>query len=242
MTDHIVHVGMHKTGSTWLQRAVFPTVHGATFLRGPIFKALLRNLAGDDFFFESTLRSAISEGANGRALLSFEGIAGNPWGEEPFDPDRGADRLQRVVPTAQIVLVTRQPDSLARSLYAQYIHEGGFQSRRVFEESTLLTSYLDMDRAIDRFRSRFDRLLVLRYEQLQSDPAAFIHHLEDYCDISFTCPVKNSTPNASLRGWRLAVLRRWNRMFRKSALNPRPPLPIPYAGVMRTILQKPARN
>lgn len=239
MTDHIVHVGVWKTGSTWLQEVVFPSVQGATFASGPIFKALLRNLKKDDVFYESTFRTAISETTSSRLLLSDEYLAASrAWVPVTYDADRSADRLARIVPGARVVLFTRDPDTLAGSLYAQYVKQGGYVSQKRFEKSLLNRDSLDMNRAIKRYRSRFDSVLVLPYEQLRSEPRECIRRIEEFCDVTFEFTAEKSSANVSLYGWRLSLVRRWNRVCRVSKYNPNPLLPIPGAGALPVLLQK----
>lgn len=237
MANHIVHVGFHKTGSTWLQRHLFPTVEGASFADGRIFLALMRNLTEDDDFYESTFRAAVAE-AGERVLLSYETLAaGHPF-EPTKEPDRIADRLLRVAPGARIVLFTRDREALARSVYAQYVQVGGCIPRSRFEQTELATDYFDINAAIERYRERFEQVLVLSYEQFRADPKECIARLERFADVRFTIPVQTSAVNVSLHGWRLAVLREWNRMFRRSAYNPSPPLPLANAATMRKVLQR----
>lgn len=243
MTDHIVHVGVWKTGSTWLQQQVFPSVKGATFASGPIFNALLRrNLTQQDFFYEETFRAAISETTSGRLLLSNENLAaGKAWG--PVNKsDRHADRLVRIVPGAQIVLFTRDRASLTRSLYAQYVKQGGYVSQSTFEKSLLNQDCLDMERVIDRYKSRFDSVLVLPYEQLRTQPRECIRRIEEFCDVKFEVPGEKRSANVSLYGWRLGLLRKWNRVCRASKYNSNPPLRVPGAGALPMLLQKGLRS
>lgn len=235
MKDHIVHVGVHKAGSTWLQRHLFPTTKGATYARGPIFSALLLNLVDEEDFYESTFRAALSH-AGDRVLLSCERLAaGDPWGSRNH-ADRVADRLAMVASGARIILLTRNREPLVRSLYAQYVQEGGYVSRSKFEEFILASDYLNANKIVERYESRFQRVLVLSHEQLRAVPAECIKQIEEFAEIELRIPAATSA-NISLWGWRLGLLRGWNRVFRASSINSNPPLPIPYAGAMRTILQ-----
>lgn len=239
MTDHIVHAGVWKTGSTWLQEEVFPSVQGATFVSAPIFNALIRNLRYDDFFYERTFRAAISETTSGRLLLSDENLAnGRAWRPILDDPDRSADRLVRIVPHARIILFTRDRDALVRSLFAQYVKQGGYVSRAAFEKTLLDPNCLDMDRTIERYQSRFERVLVLPYEQFRSEPRECIRRIEEFCDVTFEIPAEKRSANVSLHGSKLGLLRRWNRVCRASKENPNPPLPIPGAGALAVLLQR----
>lgn len=237
MADCIVHIGYHKTGSTWLRRQVFPGVQGATFARGPIFFALMRNLTEEDNFYDSTFRAAVAETGE-RVLLSYESLAsGHPF-DPTIDPDRIADRLVALAPDARIVLFTREREALARSVYAHYVQVGGCVSRERFEETKLARGYLDIDAAVERYRSRFEHVLVLPYEQLRADRNECIARIESFADVRFVITGETRRENVSVYGWRLAVLREWNRVFRSSAYHPNPPLPLAGAATMRKVLQR----
>lgn len=124
---HVVHIGVHKTGSTWLQRDVFPTVAGATYATGPLFTALTQNLTRDTAFYAETFKAAIAETGK-RVLLSWESLAaGDPFGGQ--NPNRSADRLKSIVPNASIILLTRERESLAHSLYARAGRRCSIRSR-----------------------------------------------------------------------------------------------------------------
>lgn len=235
MDPPIVHVGLHKTGSTWLQKYVFPSVRGAIFGNDQVFATLLRNMTSNEPFHEKAFRAAI-EGTADKVLLSRESLAaGSPWGT--LDADTNADKLARVAPDARIILFTRERSSLTRALYAQYVHEGGYYSRDVFERKVLSGDYLDFEATVERWRKRFDRVLLLRHEELRDDPGACLQKIGDFADIRLWLPETCRT-NVSLRGWRLHTLRAWNRAFRVSEHNPGPLVPLPGAALMRRILQR----
>ena len=235
--QHIFHVGYHKTGTTWLQKRVFPTAEGAVSVHShPVIRPLVASLAGDEHYMPTTLRTALDE-IGGRALVSYEALVGNPWGNGP-SPQQRAERLARVVPDAKIILTVRAPDDLRLSLYAQYINEGGYLRRPSFEEQVLSDEYLDAEAAMARWRSLFEDVLVVSYERLRSQPEATVDEIADFADIGLHVPPPGRRDNPSLSGWRLWLLKKWNRLFRRSALNPDPWLPVPRAHLMRRALQR----
>lgn len=232
--DHVFHVGYHKTGTTWLQRRVFPNAEGATPLVDDVVaNALVRQLVKGDDFYAEAYRAVLD--ANGRSLVSYEGLVGAPWG--PTDPERIADRLQEAAPEARIVLFTRDRESLERSLYAQYINTGGYLRREDFG-GVLHPEYFDVEATIERFQKRFEHVLALRYEDLMADQAAVLAQIGAFADLRLQVPEATQRDNKSLTGWKLEALRRWNRHFRRTQLNPDPTIAVPMAGAMRPILQR----
>lgn len=233
---HVVHIGFHKTGSTWLQEHIFPNAQGVIpTTEDKLAYQLIRDLTEGEVFRHSTFEAYVNE-APGRLLLSYEGIVGSPW-NLGVTADERADRLLSVVPDADIVVVRRDPSELRRSLYVQYIQQGGAGTESTFEEKVLNRDYLDVDGGIARFQQRFERVHVFPYELLKRSPAEFLAQLGDAVDAGFSLPERVALVNPSLRGWRLSTLRWWNRAFRKTMWNPDPWVALPGAGVFRYALQ-----
>jgi hypothetical protein len=75
--EHVVHIGYHKTASTWLQLYVFPYLAGLCY-RDPLLGRLVTNLATAEsgLFFGADCRvllRQIARRSGGRLLLSHEG-------------------------------------------------------------------------------------------------------------------------------------------------------------------------
>lgn len=227
---------MQKTGTKWLQRHVFPTIEGATPTNdNRVIFELLLNLTHHETFMSSTLETALRE-IGGRVLMSWECLAGMPWGDS--DIDRNVSRLASVTPDAQIIVVKRDRGGLKQSLYGQYVNRGGWADFATFEQHVLRPEYLDVEAIIDRFATEFDRILVLDYQQLKTEPDAAIRQIERFAGVRFSRPLKASTVNPSLRGWRLQLLRWVNRCFRVSEFNASPRWPVDGAGGLRFVLQR----
>jgi len=246
---HIVHVGYHKTASTWLQVCVFPHLAGVRYGE-PALRQLVANLATarDGQFFAATLRSALREVAQlpgGRALLSDEGLSGSLWAGYGSGP-RNARRLHTVVPGAQIILFVRRQDEMLRSIYAQYVNEGGTRSLRDFvsgreiEGSRFSLLHLEYDHLVDCYVDLFGhgRVWVVPYEHLRARPDRFLGELCDVLETDLTRPVSRSRQNRSLSPPTLRFLRAWNRLFRASRFNSDPLVAaLPGGSRVRALLQ-----
>lgn len=236
MPNHVIHIGFHKTASTWLQQSVFPDVQGALYVsRHPVLGTLLADLLEAEVFLESTFREAVRE-VGQRLLVSNEALVGHPWSES-LGPDVLSERLARVLPGARIIVVTRERSALVRSLYAQYVYRGGSRRLEEFERDVLHPEYLDVDRTLEAYRSRFDAVLSVPYEELRADTRAVLQRMAEFAALGFPEPSARRA-NVSLSGWRLETLRRWNGAFRASALGPQPWVRLPRAGSMRKVLKR----
>lgn len=108
-----LHVGLHKTGTTFLQKAVFPAWEGITYLRSPRPFELARELADKP------------------VLLSDERMSGSlfRWIERGTtmraERSRYWQNLSTWFPGAKIIIGIRRHSSMVLSLYKQYLHQGG---------------------------------------------------------------------------------------------------------------------
>jgi hypothetical protein len=236
---HVIHIGYHKTASTWLQTCVFPYLADVHY-GDPLLGAFVTNLAtaDDHAFFAAGFRSVVRqiEGRSGRPLLlSNEGISGSLW-EGPDTGLRNAARLHRVMPAGRILVVVRRQDDMVRSIHAQYVNEGGTRPLREFvdghqiEGSRFSLCHLEYDRLVGRYVELFgrDRVWVMPYEHLRMRRDRFLQALCELLGTELTADISRARLNRSLSRPSLWALRAWNRLFRASRFNPAPcfgPLP-----------------
>jgi hypothetical protein len=185
MTGHLIHVGYPKSGSNFLRRwfrshphlafdhdviAGFRSVHDLAKYKGPddpeiryrvtssesliVPRADVGDLAMDH---EAMLRSQVAEA---QAAICA--------------------RLSDLFPKARILIVTRGFESAILSAYSQYVRTG--VTRGLDELPALIEPAIDQanyDRAIALYRRAFgeEPVIVLPYELLRDDPAAFTGEL-----------------------------------------------------------------
>ena len=227
-TRHVVHVGYHKTASSWLQDCVFPHLGGLRYA-DPILGSFAEILSTDTEFREDDLRSRIERLGDQRLLLSHEGLSGSLW-DGYGGGSRNALRLHAVMPGAVVLIIVRRQDEMLRSIYAQYVNEGGTRSLGDFvagvdvEGSRFSLRHLEYDQLVSRYVEMFgrDRVWVAPYEQLRAEPAEFLGELCDMVGAKLTGNIPSSWPNRSLSRPCLWLLRTWNRLFRASRFNAAP--------------------
>ena len=141
MKDPLIHIGYHKTGTTWLQLELFMS-DNKTFeplSRRAMGQSSLARLFFKDNFnllssFESneveirkeiehllTVRPALK---SKYPVLSSERLSGFPHGGG-FDSSLIANRLKNVFPNSKILIVIREQKSAILSNYLQYLYNGG---------------------------------------------------------------------------------------------------------------------
>lgn len=226
----LIHVGMPKTASTWLQNHVFDDPQrGMTCPWGR-----RSGLAIDQFviptpfrFDAEAARRSFRDGlARSRErgllpVLSEETLVGDPvsgryWGLMV------ADRLQATFPRARIVLCIREQKAMILSAYKEYIKAGGTFSierylgaveRREGFSGVCQLDALEYDLIIDAYHARFgrDAVLTLVFEELQRDAAAFLGRLSDFLGLPRNAPPTNRAANVGHRGIGLNLRRIGNR-------------------------------
>lgn len=191
---YVIHVGIHKTASTFLQRRFFPAIKGIRFCEGQrTHKRFMRYLIDtDDLEFSQFTAMELFENDSASVapapatLLSDEQLYGSAWDGCALRK-RICDRLVTLFPEAQIVVVLRNQFDLLQSLYLQYVKTGGSAHWRDFLHAKvhpliISDAYFKYGNYIAYLMKLFgnDRVTVLLYEDLKSDPIAYLNR---WCDI-----------------------------------------------------------
>lgn len=225
-TPHLVHIGYHKTATTWFQRVLFPCVRNVRLV--PRETAVAAFIEPGALQFDPALtRSWIGADRGERLILSLESLSGYPHncGLAGAMSKDMAQRLRLTLPGADIVVfIRRQPEALLAS-YAQYVYAGGTHSLRhyLWPERYRSPKHDRRDRFPRFSLDHFDYLPLLRYyrelfgpgrvhvflyEAFRADPTAF---LEAFCArFALACdqpPATAARHNPSYPPWLLAVAR-----------------------------------
>lgn len=237
----LVHVGYHKTATTWLQRSVFvPALGWHPLLDHREVAAQLvhpHGLTFDAAAARALIADRLAAVPAGRApVISSEILSGNPFfgGRES---DVLADRLAACLPGARILVTIRNQMKLLPSLYMQYLRRGGTMPAGAFFAGTDEPGYFgfspehfDFDRLVARYQALFgpEAVLVVAQEEVARDPAAVAARLARFAgnDGFPGLPDAARRPvGVSYPEYAVPVLRRVNHL-RTGMLNPAPVLPI----------------
>jgi hypothetical protein len=244
--DVLLHLGLHRTGSTWLQQRVFDGRDGRPTPMVPDRAESARRivLAREEDFDADELRRWLAERvesvrrAGGVPVLSNERFSGNPhsgW----FDAQRTFDRLAEVLPEAKVLLVLREQRDLVRSLWLQYVRIGGPASLRDYLRAPdpgdhrapcFDPSFLRFDRLVESLDRRFGReqVLAIPYDRLRQDPRDFLARIGAFLGTEIPPPEHAEAKVYASPGFVAASLqRRVNLWCVRSTLHRAPPLPSP---------------
>ena len=191
----LFHIGYHKTASTFLQDKLFDSpAHGFVRL-SERYRLINRHLIAANSFHRvsedivNRIADEAAAAATGQKTLviSHERLSGYP-ASGGFDSRLIADRLHDAFPSARVLIVIREQKSFIRSMYSQYVTDGGDLCLRRFlnpPEPYICRvpgwsfEFPMYDRLIDYYFGLFgnDHVCVLPFELFSRDHQRFIDRI-----------------------------------------------------------------
>lgn len=184
MSELFIHVGLHKTGTSFIQQEIYSNMVDLNYTRRNIF---LMKQTGDNKY-----------------LISNEGLSACPFESKMNNrmtyKDRFviADRLKSCFPDAKIIICIRK-DRVAwsKSLYSEYVKSCNILSYNKFMSKYNISSFYDFDEYISYLKSNFKDVFVCEFELLKSNLDLFVNDLCSF--IGVRVPVfKNIVINKKL--------------------------------------------
>ena len=238
----LLHVGYHKTATTWLQNQVFKPRHGfrQILTHKEIFDGVIAP-HGLDFdpaplAAEIATRRAADPAGTQVDVISLEALSGLPY-EGGRESDVYARRLQALVPDARILITIREQYAILTSIYMQYLLRGGTESIKAFFDEMPFDGYAKFTaqnfryhRLVGLYQELFgaQNVLALPQEEIAADQGRALHRLAGFAGNSALVETIDrdgwtAAPERGLSYPQFAVpaLRRVN-YFRRDALNPNP--------------------
>ena len=231
----LLHIGYHKTATTWMQQRFFADPANDFEVLGKGFSARPFLVYPTPLEFDPNesrehysrpVQAALAAGRT--PVFSDERFSGNPF-SGGVDSKELAHRLREVFGRARVVIVIREQREMVYSTYVEYVHEGGSASIQTFlfpqtryAIPCFRFSHFAYHRLIGCYQQLFglDRVLVLPFEMLRADPKAFLSRIGEFsgtrCDEPTAEERKlNVSPSAS---W-LGLQRRCNPFVFSDDLN-----------------------
>ena len=231
MTDPLIHIGYHKTGTTWLQRRVFPQ-ESYGFSRVWPKKIIddafvtLNPFAFDPKHSASLIESHIADAEQKGTVpvISHERLSGYDL-LGGYDARSIADRLHETFPTARILIVIREQRDMMMSMYKQHIKNSGTEpvedlwrkrTPRELRRPVPRLEVYEYHHLIAYYQELFgrDRVLVLPHEALRADPDAFVATICTFVGRPAPTDVPYTRENTAMPGVLVALLRWSNIAFR----------------------------
>lgn len=258
MSRPIVHIGYHKTATTWFQKSFYPHVRNFAYVdRLKVKRAFLRDTP---FAFDPERARAVLElPADEPPILCEEELSGylHNGGLGGHLSAEVARRIKAVLPDARIVIFVRSQPSMIAATYQQYIRGGGTRSvgRYLFAERHLRGAaaepykiprfsfaHFDYDRLVAHYDGIFGRedVLVVPYEEFSRRPEATIATMAERLGMDVELGGKaDKAVNRSYGAALIPLARAMNLFTARTVLDKRVLLDVPgWYGVRRFILER----
>ena len=125
MNKVFIHVGLHKTGTTYLQDAIWPQAKNYSFISRPYTQhnyAFNQMQYSDDTLYDKKIvENEISKFNSNHLLISDENFSGKPIYFSYLNRSLIAKRLAELWPSAEIILFIRDQLDIMKSHYSSYI-------------------------------------------------------------------------------------------------------------------------
>jgi hypothetical protein len=234
----IVHVGYHKTATTWFQKSIWPSLESHDWVPRKITQEALLNPPGMHFDPAEARRALGLDRRTKPVVLSEENLSGyiHNGGLHGLVGPEMIRRLQAVLPDARIVIFIRNQADAIRASYSQYVAGGGTYGldkylhtyarvhgalRAPFKAPAFEWEHFEYDRLIALYDQAFggENVFVYLYEWLRQ-PEALFARLEADLGVSFPPGIADKRgANVSHSETGMNALRIANRVTRQSVAN-----------------------
>lgn len=232
----LIHIGYHKTASTWLQHQLLnnPDANFERYMKkGQIQKHIVEPhpLDFDAEAVKEFYETLVPENPEHVSVISSERLSGNPH-SGGFDSKEIAERLHAVFPDAKVLIVIREQIDAIASCYLQYVKFGGsfslkdYLSPETKRGSAFIPSFsfkhFNYARLINHYIKLFgkENVLVLTYESFRDNPSEFCKQVTEHAGAKEL----EGLPFSRVRNKRIStfsanISRQLNKVFSKNMYN-----------------------
>jgi len=237
--DIVLHIGYHKTGTTFFQKKVFSTFDNVLYIGRSWVHKDLNSLFYDLSFtnaldFDSNqirkrfykivedivLKYDVDISSKKMILISHESLhsGSDYFGSKIKDQ---AHRIHQTFPKAKIIISIRNQIKMIESHYTNFIHHGGKQRFKYFyNESfafTNLKSKLNYNEVVSCYLKIFGKasVHVLVFEHVFLDPVINLNDIIQFLDLNTIEVKKQKAVNKRMSKFSISVIRVVNCFFAK---------------------------
>ncbi len=231
-----LHIGYHKTGTTYLQKEVFSKLKTINYLGRPWREEELRNFFAD-YKYTNDLQFNADETANKFVQIVEKILEDNRFdsslpvfisheslltGAEWFGLEVAsrARRLKNTFPNAKLIISFRNQADFIESNYRNYVIHGGKLSFDSFLKNSFAGRYamfprLYYDQVFELYSDIFgsENIHVYLHEELRGDPEKTIRELFSFLQVSDQIPVSSSSVNTGVGRFSTLVIRYMNYLL-----------------------------
>ncbi len=185
MSCPLVHIGYHKTASTWFQRSFYRRVTNRRYVKKGLVRRALLWPGAFEFAPERAREQLELKSPDEPVVLCEEGLSGylHNGGMRGFFSAEIARRLHATLPAARIVIFVRSQPEMIASCYQQYVRSGGtHRPERYLHPDRFLEGASRHPYKIPRFDFEHFRYLPLirHYQGLFGAEAVHVYAFEDF--------------------------------------------------------------
>lgn len=185
MNNVVLHIGLPRTGTTFLQHNVFNNIKNINYCLSPRYSDPIKS-------------GCIN-------LLSQENFSGEPFiNKQKYVENRYSliNRFKTLFPDAKIVFCNRNENSMVKSLYAQYIREGGILSFKEFIKYEYDKNFMNIDGYIDHVINAFGKnnVFIYSFEDFRKNNIRYIDEMCSFMNVdipSYNVRVVNKSFNGN---------------------------------------------
>jgi hypothetical protein len=205
ISNPIFHLGLTRTGTTFLQNRVFPFLENVNYV--PLY---LNNSYSQNPFMIKTYEDKTT-------LISNENICFFLH-QDDIDKDSKfyaksitiIKRLKKVFPNAGIIFCTRKKDSWLRSVYNNSVKNGYSHDFDYFLEHS---RYIDIDDYIKTIKDLFDNVFIYSFEDFIKDKKKVVSDICGFIGTSVPGNINYSRMNISYSEKTIKKLVFFNKFF-----------------------------
>lgn len=221
MRSVYLHIGMPRTGTSFLQQKVFPNLPGIDFygLDTAYYSEPFNKMqyADDTLYNPEEFQKACDDLKGEKVLLSNEWLVGQSVYFNYVNRSQIARRLSAAMPNASVILFIRGQAEVLKSLYSialhgweqrtpdEFIWNGqNYQARQHQTSDGAAPAYFNTagghehldgylyQPLIELYRNLFPKVEVFLYEDLLNDPQRVVDRLENIFDAALPVEAKAS--------------------------------------------------
>jgi len=198
-TKVFIHVGLHKTGTTFLQNEIFPKIPNINYQRH--VDLTTRVVSGKVNLFSD-------ENLDGGSYRIFNTV------QHRYNI---MENLHTLYPTAKIIICIRDRDKWLQSAYKQYVVAYYSYSFRDYCKR-LDPKFTDFDEYIEKLRYWFDDVYVCHYEDLVKNPKEFVNGICDFIGVE-TPEYENKIIYKGITDGQVKFIRLFDKIFKSKLLH-----------------------
>ncbi len=233
----LLHIGYHKTATSWMQQRLFVPEHGyVQIARHPeVWQHVVapHGLTFDAAGMKAVIAKGLADLPEGKVpVISSEILSGHPF-FGGIGSDVYARRLKEIAPDARILVSIRSQMRILTSVYMQYLMRGGTSKPEVFFAGDpelgfygFRAEHFEYHRLVGLYQELFgpENVHVVTQESLVRDMDGMAANLAAFAgnaEFSGILPTHRSAYAPSYPEHAVPILRRINKLQR-SVLTPAP--------------------